>query len=81
MTLNVGSFYWVRTVAGDEREAIFPQTEWQPARYTGRAGDSIGETWDFVGRLSADGHHHVDVMQVGNEIEFGHTTDHPAGLA
>ena len=67
--LRIGAFYWVRTVADAEREATMPQTEWQPARYTGQCGDaSAAHTWDFIGRASADGHHFVDVMQVGPEI-------------
>lgn len=66
--LRTGAFYWIRTVADAEREAMMPETEWQPARYTGRAGDSVGDTWDFLGRASADGHHFVDVMEVGAEI-------------
>jgi hypothetical protein len=68
-TLRAGAFYWVRVVADSEREAMTPETEWQPARYTGQCGDaSAAHTWDFIGRASADGHHFVDVMQVGPEI-------------
>lgn len=66
--LRQGAFYWVRIVAGAEREAVIPDTSWQPARYTGRAGDTVGETWDFLGYYSATGHHDVDVIQVGAEI-------------
>lgn len=68
-TLKVGSFYWVRTVIGAEREAMMPETDWQPARYTGRTLEgNHHDTWDFIGFMSADGHHHVDVMEVGEEI-------------
>lgn len=82
--LQIGSFYWVRLVIGDERQNVIPETSWQPARYTGRSADTHAreetrgneivvvayspETWDFIGYASADGHHHVDVMQVGAKI-------------
>jgi hypothetical protein len=60
--MKIGSFYWILVAPID---AV---AQWQPARYTGLAGDSIGETWDYIGLLSADGHHHVDVFEVGEEI-------------
>lgn len=82
--LQKGAFYWVRVVAGDERSAMIPATSWQPARYTGRSADTHAreetrgdqivlvayspDTWDFLGYYSADGHHHVDVVEVGAEI-------------
>lgn len=66
--LTSGAFYWVRMVEGDERNNIIPETSWQPARYTGRAGDSVGDTWDFLGYYSATGHHDVNVMEIGAEI-------------
>lgn len=82
--LTVGVFYWVRMVIGEERTAMIPHTVWAPARFTGFSADTharevlIGgtihaiayspETWDFVGFRSDDGHHFVDVMDVGPEI-------------
>lgn len=65
--LQKGAFYWVNIIANDTNEGLFSDS-WQPARYTGRAGDSIGDTWDFLGRLSANGHHFIEVMKVGPEI-------------
>jgi len=67
--LTIGAFYWVRLAIGDERNAEVPKTEWQPAKYTGRAADSVGDTWDFIGQRSDDGHHFVDVLEVGVPVE------------
>lgn len=82
--LQKGSFYWVRVIEGDERDAVIPLTSWQPARFTGKSADTHAreetrgdhvvmvayqpDTWDFLGYYSAEGHHHVDVIQVGPVI-------------
>ena len=62
-TLTVGSYYWV--LLNLARRA----PEWQPARFTGISADSVGATWDYIGFLSADGHHFVNVIEVGPEIK------------
>lgn len=84
MTLTPGCFYWVRMVIGDERANIIPKTTWMPAMYTGKSADTVAreetrgdevvlvayspDTWDFIGFRSDDGHHFVDVVQVGPQI-------------
>lgn len=65
--LRIGAFYWVNIIANDTQEGLFSDS-WQPARYTGRAGDTVGDTWDFLGYYSATGHHDVEVVKVGPEI-------------
>ncbi len=65
--LRQGAFYWVNIIANDTQEGLFSDS-WQPARYTGRAGDTVGDTWDFLGYYSATGHHDVEVVKVGPEI-------------
>lgn len=63
MSKRIGSYYWVYAGAKDA-----PKT-WQPARFTGVSGDGDGrETWDFVGYRSEDGHHFVEVKDVGYEV-------------
>ena len=62
-TLTVGRYYWVAVKSS--RKAA----EWQPARFTGIAGDSVGPTWDFIGFNTDVGHHFVDVVDVGPEIQ------------
>lgn len=85
--LKKGSFYWVRMVIGDERKAVMPETVWAPARYTGKSADThmreetrgdyivaiaySPDTWDFIGFRSDDGHHFVDVMEIGEELVRG----------
>lgn len=66
--LIVGRFYWVNIISSVDQTGLFSDA-WQPARYTGRSGDSVGETWDFIGLRSEDGHHFVDVVEIGSEIE------------
>lgn len=61
-SLDVGKFYWVLVTASRK------EPEWQPARFTGKSLDSVGMSWDFIGFLSADGHHFVEVLEVGKEI-------------
>lgn len=75
MNREQGKFYWVlakvspadstsgRPVDNDDVPT------WQPARYTGKAADSVGETWDFIGYRSEDGHHFVEVIEVGKAVE------------
>lgn len=82
-SLIKGRFYWVRVVSvGRPGRAL--AGSWQPARYTGKSADTIAverrtktritivavspETWDFIGQRSEDGHHFVDVVEVGDEI-------------
>lgn len=67
-TLRRGGFYWVRVASLAPVSPSRPAPSWQPARYTGRTADSVGETWDFIGLRSEDGHHFADVIEVGAEI-------------
>lgn len=62
--LTVGAYYWV--LVKSSRKA----PEWQPARFTGVDCSGL-MTWDFVGFLSADGHHFVEVIDVGEQIKRG----------
>lgn len=57
-----GKFYWVLV----KSSRALP--EWQPARFTGVAGDSLGMTWDFIGFNSDVGHHFVEVVEVGKQL-------------
>lgn len=68
-TLRPGTYYWV--LVSSSRKA----PEWQPARFTGKSLDSVGMSWDFIGFLSADGHHFVEVLKIGKEL-----ADNPAAL-
>lgn len=61
-SMDIGKYYWVLVTSS--RKA----PEWQPARFTGIAGDSIGATWDFIGFNSDVGHHFVEVLKIGTEI-------------
>lgn len=62
--LRKGAFYWARVRPNEH----LPESEWQPVRYTGRSAGSEGETWDFIGLRSEDGHHFADVIEVGDPI-------------
>lgn len=62
--LRKGAFYWARV----RRAEFLPESEWQPVRYTGRSAGSEGETWDFIGLRTEDGHHFADVVEIGAEI-------------
>jgi len=62
--LEQGKFYWVNV-----RPNSRPDGEWQPARFTGVSGDSdAAATWDFIGFASANGHHFVEVVEIGGRI-------------
>lgn len=61
-SMDVGKYYWVLVTSSRK------SPEWQPARFTGMSLDSVGMSWDFIGFLSTDGHHFVDVLKIGNEI-------------
>jgi hypothetical protein len=63
--LIVGRYYWV--LVQSSRKA----PEWQPARFTGKSLDSVGLSWDFVGFNSADGHHFLEVIEIGEELRRG----------
>lgn len=63
-SLIIGRYYWVAVKSS--RKAA----EWQPARFTGVAGDSIGPTWDFIGFNTDVGHHFVEVIEVGPWIPW-----------
>lgn len=65
--LAVGRYYWVLVGRKDH------EPEWQPARFTGMSADSVGATWDFIGYHSTDGHHFVDVLQIGGQIDGAQT--------
>lgn len=62
--LIIGDYYWVLV-----KSSRTPQT-WQPARFTGVAGDSVGMTWDYIGFNSDVGHHFVEVIEVGPWIPW-----------
>lgn len=61
-SLRTGAYYWV--LVRSSRKA----SEWQPARFTGKSLDSVGLSWDFVGFNSADGHHFLEVIEIGAEL-------------
>lgn len=66
--LRAQALYWVRV----RRSIVIDRSRWEPARFTGFSGDSDGPaTWDFLGHASADGHHHIEVLEVGQEINRG----------
>lgn len=61
-SMEVGKYYWVLLKLARR------DPEWQPARFTGIAGDSAGATWDYIGFNSDIGHHFVEVLEVGPEV-------------
>lgn len=60
--LTVDCFYWVM-VRFNGTGAV----TWEPARFTG-IDFSHRPTWDYIGQESASGHHHVEVIDVGDVI-------------
>jgi len=61
--MEIGKYYWV-LVRSSKKDP-----EWQPARFTGVAGDGVGMTWDFIGFNSDVGHHFVEVVEVGRAVQ------------
>jgi len=57
--LNHGRFYWVLVRSSTK------DPEWQPARFTGVAGQSAGAKWDFIGFNSDVGHYFVETVDIG----------------
>ena len=60
--LKQGRFYWVLVRSSTK------DPEWQPARFTGVAGQNSGAKWDVIGFNSYVGHHFVEVVEIGSEL-------------
>jgi hypothetical protein len=75
-SLRAGAFYWVKiqSLLGAGTMGFFSD-DWQPARYTGRSGTTVGETWDVIGFESANSHHFVEVIEIGREVRFEPESD------
>lgn len=62
-SLTVGCFYWARVCV----PGCMDDGEWQPVRFTG-IDFSHNPTWDYIGGEAASGHHHVEVVEIGEVI-------------
>lgn len=62
--IRYGGYYWLKV-----RSLALRAQEWQPGRFTGMSLDSGGIlTWDYIGQRCDDGHHYVEVVEIGEEI-------------
>ena len=61
--LNQGRFYWVLVRASTK------DAEWQPARFSRLAGPAARPKWDFIGFNGDVGHHFVEIVEIGPELD------------